>query len=139
PTSTTDKTGFSSNTMKLGSTAGGASATASIGGKSVTFKATALIGLVSKAVFQTGPPPVGAAGSALTPAIQVALQDAGGNLTPATNPVTIALGTNPTGATLSGTLTRSAVAGVATFDDLKIDKAGSGYTLTATSAGASSP
>src|SRR5206468_2952607 len=40
---------------------------------------------------------------------------------------------NPNGAVLSGTLTRAAVNGVATFDDLKLDKAGTGYTLVATS------
>ena len=54
--------------------------------------------------------------------------------------VTIALGANPSNASLSGTLTRQTdAAGVATFDNLKISKPGLGYTLAATgSASASS-
>ncbi len=49
--------------------------------------------------------------------------------------ITIAFGTDPSGgaATLSGTLTRTAVNGVATFDDLSVDVTGTGYTLRATS------
>ena len=49
--------------------------------------------------------------------------------------VTLSLGANPGGATLSGTLTVNAHYGVASFNDLTIDKAGSGYTLTATADG----
>src|SRR4029079_16706941 len=47
--------------------------------------------------------------------------------------VTLAIGTNPASGTLSGTKTVAAVNGVATFSDLSIDKAGTGYTLTAAS------
>ena len=43
----------------------------------------------------------------------------------------MAIGTNPGGGTLSGTSPVAAVAGVATFTNLSIDKAGTGYTLTA--------
>lgn len=50
-------------------------------------------------------------------------------------PITIALGSNPGGATLGGTTTRSAVSGVATFSDLTINQAGTAYTLIASSAG----
>jgi hypothetical protein len=75
--------------------------------------------------------------ASITPAVQVAVQDAGSNLVDtATTPVTIVIGANPPGdGTLGGTLTVSAVAGVATFSDLSIDKAGIGYTLTATAEG----
>ncbi|HSD32317.1 MAG TPA: hypothetical protein VLB49_10435, partial [Gemmatimonadales bacterium] len=48
-----------------------------------------------------------------------------------TGNVTVAIGTNPGGGTLSGTKTVAAVAGVATFSSLTIDKSGTGYTLTA--------
>ena len=66
----------------------------------------------------------------------VAIQDASGNVvTTATNAVTIAIGTNPGGGTLSGPATVSAVAGVASFSGLTIDKAGSGYTLVASATG----
>ncbi|HXI33486.1 MAG TPA: PKD domain-containing protein [Gemmatimonadales bacterium] len=76
------------------------------------------------------------AGSAISPAVRVAAQDASGN-TDATysGAITIALGTNPGGGTLSGTLTATAASGVATFANLSIDRAASGYTLQATAAG----
>jgi hypothetical protein len=49
--------------------------------------------------------------------------------------ITVVIGTNPGGGALSGTLSVVASGGVATFSSLSIDKAGSGYTLTAASAG----
>jgi hypothetical protein len=55
-----------------------------------------------------------------------------------TGTVTVAIGTNPGGGTLSGTKSVSAVAGVATFSGLSINKAASGYTLTATASGMAS-
>jgi hypothetical protein len=84
-----------------------------------------------KLAFRSNPPG-GVVNAALAP-VQVELQDAGGNLTAAADSVTIALGANPNAATLGGTLTRNAVDGVATFDNLTIDKIGE-YTLTASSA-----
>src|SRR4029079_1708948 len=79
--------------------------------------------------------PVNAAvGAPITPAVEVQIQDAGGNpVISATNPITISLGTNPTSAALAGTTTVNAVAGIATFSNLNINKPGTGYTLTATS------
>jgi hypothetical protein len=54
-----------------------------------------------------------------------------------TAPITLALGNNPSSATLScsGGLTAVAVAGVATFTGCRISAAGTGYTLVATSPG----
>src|SRR5207302_10919517 len=52
-----------------------------------------------------------------------------------TGSVTVALGTNPGGSTLSGTTTVAAVNGVATFLDLSLNKTGTGYWLTATATG----
>jgi hypothetical protein len=81
----------------------------------------------------TGQPGNTAAGAALTPAVQVTVRDAFGNTaTGFTGSVTVAIGTNPSGGVLTGTTTRPAVAGVATFPDLSIDKSGAGYTLAAT-------
>ena len=51
---------------------------------------------------------------------------------PAQTTVTIAIGTNPSGGTLSGTTSRPTSGGVATFDDLSINKPGLGYTLVVT-------
>ena len=47
----------------------------------------------------------------------------------------MAIGTNPSSGTLAGTLTVNAVAGVATFANLSINAAGSGYTLGASATG----
>ena len=69
--------------------------------------------------------------------IQVEVRDSATGVrdTTATGGVTIALGTNLTGATLSGTTTVSFVSGLSTFTDLAINLTGTGYTLTAASAG----
>jgi alpha-tubulin suppressor-like RCC1 family protein len=84
-------------------------------------------------VFTTQPPNT-IAGSTISPALQVAIQDASGStLTAAADTVTIALGANPGTATLLGTKTVKVVNGVAIFDALSIQKAGTGYTLTAAS------
>ena len=73
------------------------------------------------------------AGAAISPAVQVSVEDANGNVVTSDNSsVTIAIGANPGNGTLSGTLTVAAVNGVATFNGLSINKAGTGYTLTAT-------
>src|SRR5438552_17205556 len=51
----------------------------------------------------------------------------------------VARGTHPRGGTLAGTATVAAVSGVATFSELSIDKAGTGYTLVASSGGLADP
>ncbi|HEY3448872.1 MAG TPA: invasin domain 3-containing protein [Myxococcales bacterium] len=71
-------------------------------------------------------------GTAISPAVEVKVTDANGNTNDAaTNSITLELGSNPGSAVLSGTLTAAAVAGVATFSDLKIDTVGLGYSLVA--------
>lgn len=72
----------------------------------------------------------------IAPAVQVAVEDTFGIVdTTVTGGVTVSLGTNPTGATLSGTTTVSFVSGVSTFSDLTVNLAGTGYTLRASSSG----
>jgi hypothetical protein len=72
-------------------------------------------------------------------ALQVAVVDAFGNVVVSdSRQVDVALGSNPGGGTLSGTTSMAAVAGVATFLDLTIDRAVYGYTLVATAAGLTS-
>jgi hypothetical protein len=91
------------------------------------------VGSAAKLAFAVQPSNA-LAGNILTPAITVQIQDSLGNLiTSETRSVTIAIGTNPGGGTLSGTLTVAAVGGVATFNDLSISAPGVGYTLQATS------
>src|SRR5207253_1363630 len=93
---------------------------------------------VSQLAFTVEPSST-AAGASITPAVQVSGQDAFGNTVPgfAAN-VTVALGANPGGGTLSGTRTVAPVAGVATFSDLSVNKGGTGYTLSATACGVTS-
>src|SRR5262249_47050502 len=72
------------------------------------------------------------AGAALAPAVTVQVLDQFNHvLTGSSANVSLAFGANPGGSTLGGTLTVTAVNGVATFSDLFLNRAGNGYTLTA--------
>ena len=105
-----------------------------VGATSAAF--TIAVGPPSRLAFTMQPPGSAAAGGPMT--VKVAVRDAAGNtVTTATNPITIRLGTNTAGGTLSGTLTANPVAGVATFSNLRVNKAGTGYRLAAASAGLS--
>ncbi len=85
----------------------------------------------SKLVFTTQPSNT-AVGVAISPAVQVSVEDAYGNVvTSNTSTVTVALGANPGRGKLSGGLTAAVVRGLATFRNLSISKLGTGYTLTA--------
>jgi predicted outer membrane repeat protein len=77
------------------------------------------------------------AGQTIRPAVLVAVVDAFGNVETGdnTDTLTLSLGTNPSGGTLSGTLTLTVVNGVAAFTDLSIDRAGMDYLLHATVGG----
>lgn len=79
------------------------------------------------------------AGVAIDPGVTVAIQNEAGDLVPdAANVVTVAIEKNAGGGTMPGTVSVTAVNGVATFTNLRIDKAGTGYTLTATATGLTS-
>lgn len=70
--------------------------------------------------------------SEATITVKVSVEDASGNVvTGDTSAVTLTLSGGSGGATLGGTLTRNAVAGVATFNDLTVDKTASAYKLNA--------
>jgi hypothetical protein len=77
-----------------------------------------------------------AAGQTISPVI-VEVVDQFGNVVTGdnTDTVTLSIGVNPSGGTLSGTLTVTVSGGVDTFGDLSIDMAGGGYTLHATIGG----
>jgi hypothetical protein len=100
---------------------------------STAFNITA--GTATALVFSVQPT-TAVAGAAITPAVQVTAQDGSGNTaTGFTGSITVAIATNPGGGTLAGTATVAAVAGVASFANLSINRVGTGYTLTATGAG----
>src|SRR5205823_2173645 len=110
-----------------------AAATGLTGATSSAFNIGA--GAAAKLVF-TVQPSTAVAGAAITPAVQVTVQDAQGNtVTTATTSITVAIGTNPASGTLAGTKTVAAVNGVATFANLSINNPGTGYTLIASATG----
>lgn len=84
-------------------------------------------------------PTTTAAGATIAPPVQVALVDTTGNAVQSfTGLIHIAIGQDGSllhNAQLSGTTAVAAVAGVATFSDLRIDQLGFQYTLRATAAG----
>ncbi len=133
---TSDATGLVQTSWTLGALVGAQSVTATLTTNNATFVATAtgLAPVPTQVVF-TASPTTAVAGSTLT-AVTVEARDAGGARASAfTGPVTIALDAGGTGATLAGTTTVNAVAGIATFADLSIQRAATGLTFIATSAG----
>jgi hypothetical protein len=115
-----------------------ASSTGLSGATSTSFNIS--VGPASRLAFTVQPTNT-VAGSAIDSpgGVQVSVQDAGGNtVTTNTASITVAIGTNPGGGTLSGTTTLSAVNGVATFSNLSINRTGTGYTLTASATGLTS-
>ena len=111
-----------------------ASATGVTGATSGSFDVAAF-GTATKLAFVTQPTSADI-NTAISPAVQVAIEDAQGNVvTSSSAPVTLVFGANPGGATLGGTPTVAAVSGVASFPDLTINVAALGYTVSATSSG----
>jgi hypothetical protein len=91
----------------------------------------------SSILISTQPPASATAGTNFT--VGATLKDSFGNIaTTSSGPVTLAIGTNPSGGTLTCTSDPlSASAGVATFS-CSINKSGTGYTLTASASGTTS-
>lgn len=85
-------------------------------------------------VFLTQPD-AAVAGQPLPP-LRVQLRDVGGNLvTSANGPVTITIATGPLGASIAGTNAVDLVSGEASLSDLRLPRAGTGYTLSASLVG----
>src|SRR5437764_11803978 len=72
-----------------------------------------------------------AAGSAIPPVQVAAFDSAGHRVTTFTGPITVSLGANPRGDPLAPQ-TVNAVNGLATFSNLRIDKAADGFSMVAT-------
>ena len=132
---TSDANGLVTTSWTLGALVGSQSiiATATgIAGATRVATATGLAPLPAQVVITASPDTV-VAGAAF-PAVTVEARDGNGVLTSLfTGPVTIALDAGATGATLAGTATVNAVAGIATFSDLSIQTAANGLTLIASS------
>ena len=133
---TTDATGAASTTWTLGAVGGTQSITATstgLAGSPLTITAAAQTGAPAKLAFLVQPSNA-IAGAAIAPAVQVVAQDSNGVTVPTyTGQVGVVLSTNPDTALLTGTLVVNAVAGVATFGNLSVLKADTGYALGAVS------
>lgn len=131
--SPSDADGFARATWTLGGVLGPQSVTAAASGvaATVTHTATVTPGAVSRMVFETQPSPT-VVGRAVSPAVRLGFRDAFGHVVmDVGGAVYIALGPNPTGAYLGGEGRALVVDGVATFRNLTVDRAGSGYGLRA--------
>src|SRR5438309_1633275 len=79
----------------------------------------------------SSPPSSARAGEPINPPVRVTVQDSAGHVTLRDTLVTLSLAANPSGDSLRGKKQVRSVNGVATFAELRLDKADSGYTLTA--------
>ncbi len=124
--------GLSINTAGTGYTLTASSTPSRTAATSAAFNITP--GAPTKLAFVQGPSNA-AAGAAITPAVTVAVEDANGNVETTDNATTVslAIGTNPGGGTLTGGSAVTVAKGIATFSGLSINTAGTGYTLTASS------
>ena len=124
--------GLSINKAGTGYTLTASSTPSHTAATSAAFNVTP--GAPTKLAFVQGPSNV-AAGATITPSVTVAVEDANGNVETADNATTVslAIGTNPGGGTLTGGSAVTVASGIATFSGLSINKAGTGYTLTASS------
>jgi len=105
-------------------------------GAGVTNAFTVTPAAPSQVAITEQPPGSVTAGSGF--GLEASIEDAYGNVeTSATNTVSVALATCPTGATLGGTLSVTASQGVATFSGLTLTTAASGYTFQVSSSGLS--
>src|SRR5207247_967421 len=100
-----------------------------------TATVTFTVGAASKLGF--GQQPTATTMRQVMSPVKVQVQDSTGNLVTTDNgrSVTVAIGTNPSGGTLSGTTTATTLNRGATFNTLSLHKSGGGDTLTAASTG----
>jgi acetyl esterase/lipase/protocatechuate 3,4-dioxygenase beta subunit len=131
----TDEAGEVRTVWTLGSRAGELSGSIGVEGLApVPVPATALAGAPARLAFETIPQ-AAVAGVVFDPPVVVMVQDEFGNPVSGSSPQ-IHLQLNK--GFLAGSVTGEAVDGVAIFDDLHIDQAGSGFVLTATADGLTS-
>ena len=98
---------------------------------------TVVAGMATQLV--TTPPPSGSVAAGSGFGVTVSAEDSYGNLADFfSGSVTLTLVDSPMGATLGGSTTVTASGGVATFSNLSLDTAGTGYTLQASSSGVTS-
>ena len=129
----TDSAGYAETIVTTGAS-GTSVYSAAVAGLTPVTVNVAVLGQTATQLAFAFAPSVAITGQPFTAAVEI--RDAGGAIVgTATDAITIALGANPGGATLGGTLTVNAVNGIAVFGDLTINQPDSGYTLMATGGG----
>lgn len=127
-------------TLTSSTTAGTATVSGTVNGTGITDTASVIFQQVGQPalamVVQPADTPVGA--PVMPPVVVRVVDGFGSTLTDFTGNVTASLAVNPAGGTLSGNLVEPLQNGVATFDNLRIDRAGSGYRLSFSTPGAGS-
>jgi alpha-tubulin suppressor-like RCC1 family protein len=110
--------------------AGMATITATAAGQS--GQAAAVVSPAASRLVYKAEPSAVVAGSAFDPAVRIEIQDANGHVvSESTAEVTLSLEGGPEGAELLGTSRVKAEGGVVTFEDIRLERAGSGYRLKA--------
>ncbi len=108
-------------------------------GSPIRFIALGLPGPASRLAFLDQPTTT-VAGRPMTPAVTVAVQDPYGNLVAShSGTVMLTLESFPAGGTLGGSTTAGVAGGIATFGGLTLERAGTGYTLSANAQPALTP
>ncbi len=126
------------STLSVDTVAPGYALVASAGGFSVTSRAFAVAAAPASKLALLVEPSATTAGATIAPAVTVATVDSLGVVVSGTAQVSLALGANPGGATLSGGGAVATAGGIATFASLSLERAAAGYTLVATSSGLTS-
>ncbi|MGH7570617.1 MAG: invasin domain 3-containing protein [Gemmatimonadota bacterium] len=127
-------------TLTSSTTAGDATISGTLNGADITDTATVTFTLVGQPALDVDVQPEDTPiDEPITPAVVVRVVDGLGNtLIDFTGNVTASLANNPGGATLSGDLVEPLQNGVATFNDLRLNRSGSGYRLRFAVSGAAS-
>lgn len=132
----TDANGTASTNWRLGLATGLQVMTAAGAGLTPpSVGVTAIAASLAQLAFGTQPTSVTAGVVMSAPVTVRALNASAATDTTFSGNITLAFASNPSGATLGGTLTVAAVKGVATFSTLSIRKAGAGFTLSASASG----
>ena len=136
---TTDANGLAQTSWTLGTTVGAQTVTvtsASLAGSPMTFGATGQAAIATRLAYTSSPTEGTNIAAGATLGLVVVARDIDGDAVSSfTGNVTLSLATSPTGATLGGTTTVAAVAGVATFANVTLGMPGTGYVLAASATG----
>ena len=140
PTSSTNASGLATVTYTVDTVDGRTATITATDNNSISGSTTVstLTGSAAKLAFNVQPSAAGWR-TVIRPSVIVTVQDRYSNtVASGATPVTLSIGANPGGATLSGGESTPSAGGIATFPNVMFDEPGSGYTLIASSPGLTS-